>query len=62
MELFRGGNQMVKLIIDGIEYRIVKKGRLKKGDLVWDINSKSFEIPLYLEQAIFCFYMVVRKI
>lgn len=62
MELFRRGNKMVKLIIDGKEYRIVKKGRLKKGDLVWNVETKSFEIAQSISPMIECYYMVVRKI
>lgn len=53
---------MVKLIIDGKEYRIVKKGRLKKGDLVWNVETKSFEIAQSISPMIECYYMVVRKI
>ena len=69
MELFRGRNKMdkliktlVKLIINDKEYRIVKSGRIRKGDLVWNYDSRTFDMPLYLEQSVCCFYMVVRRV
>jgi hypothetical protein len=52
---------MVRIIIDDKTYRIVKRGRIQKGDLVWNIETKTFEKPkAYSSQIIECYYMVIR--
>jgi len=54
---------MVKLIINNVTYRIVKKGWLKEKDLVWNIKAKCFEFPAsYSSQMVKWYYMVVRKV